>query len=500
LTFNNSYSIGNIYFTFGNNEDETVGPNNDDFVQIALRFPTDEVFDMSVTNFILSFGQVNITSFPVTTNLEFLDSALNPRTFSTTGSDLGLIARSTKNGVEYDQEEVGDIVSSIRLTKKWHHLCDGTQLLTAGYQSTGVPNSRLQAVLWNELFGIPKYGTGEFFCTARNPANPMVFTNNTAGAVPATADGTVPTGFTFSRVHIGNSGYGVYSFNIFAPTMHTGDFVIWNVAFGAAGSSVGTSGFSKSTIRSGSGSRAEITRWTAIAPATLAGKYFQFSNPTTSYYVWFKVDGTGTDPAPGGTGILVNLLSTDSPSGVAEKVSAALTGAEQTAVTTVAGSAIVPGAYFNFQTVGGPTTLYYVWYQRNGVGTDPTPSGRTGIKVSILSTDTLTQVQTKTVIAMNSMYFAVPDFRGQFLRGLDKAFNYDTDLRFSFVYGIGGLSIGSFQFDNNLEHQHMYQTVGPGTGIAEGASTISLIQTLSANSGGTESVPYNAAVNFFIKY
>lgn len=42
------------------------------------------------------------------------------------------------------------------------------------------------------------------------------------------------------------------------------------------------------------------------------------ANDATLYYVWYKVDGSGVDPAPGGrTGILVNVTSTDSAAQVA---------------------------------------------------------------------------------------------------------------------------------------------------------------------------------------
>ncbi len=46
----------------------------------------------------------------------------------------------------------------------------------------------------------------------------------------------------------------------------------------------------------------------------------QAGNLGTKYYVWYKVDGAGTDPAPvGRTGILVNILSSDAWSAVATK-------------------------------------------------------------------------------------------------------------------------------------------------------------------------------------
>ena len=45
-----------------------------------------------------------------------------------------------------------------------------------------------------------------------------------------------------------------------------------------------------------------------------AGEYFTFSAPVVSpqaYYVWFTVNGAGTNPAPGGIGIVVNVVTAD---------------------------------------------------------------------------------------------------------------------------------------------------------------------------------------------
>jgi len=48
------------------------------------------------------------------------------------------------------------------------------------------------------------------------------------------------------------------------------------------------------------------------------------TSPTDNYYVWYTVDGAGTDPTPGGTGIQVDVLSTDTAAQVAQKTAAAM--------------------------------------------------------------------------------------------------------------------------------------------------------------------------------
>jgi hypothetical protein len=60
---------------------------------------------------------------------------------------------------------------------------------------------------------------------------------------------------------------------------------------------------------------------------SMAGNYFLLQNvgDTQSYYVWYKVDGAGTDPAiMGATGILVNILNTDNPDSIAAKTAQAI--------------------------------------------------------------------------------------------------------------------------------------------------------------------------------
>jgi uncharacterized phage protein gp47/JayE len=76
----------------------------------------------------------------------------------------------------------------------------------------------------------------------------------------------------------------------------------------------------------------QITQFTCPTGAQFsiggAGKYF-FMNSAgniTNYYVWFNVNGSNSDPAPGGTGIQVAILSGDSASNVAAKLALAVNG------------------------------------------------------------------------------------------------------------------------------------------------------------------------------
>jgi flagellin-like hook-associated protein FlgL len=67
------------------------------------------------------------------------------------------------------------------------------------------------------------------------------------------------------------------------------------------------------------------------------GLYNLFYSPTTSYYTWYQVDGAGSNPNAGGTGIQVNISSAWSANQVASAAASAINSATGGAVTAVAG-------------------------------------------------------------------------------------------------------------------------------------------------------------------
>ena len=67
--------------------------------------------------------------------------------------------------------------------------------------------------------------------------------------------------------------------------------------------------------------------WTVeFEDAPSAGQYFEPSSDSQNLYVWYKVDGAGTDPAVPGkdAGVEVDITSADSPTAVSEKTAAAV--------------------------------------------------------------------------------------------------------------------------------------------------------------------------------
>lgn len=125
-------------------------------------------------------------------------------------------------------------------------------------------------------------------------------------------------------------------------------------------------------------------------PATgLAGKSFYFNTLQTNrflyqfentlvtsnlYYVWYTVDGSGSDPASSGIGIRVDLLSSDDAAAVATKTKAAIVAFPVTGISAIT---TVSPTQFTFETTilgQGPNTVP----QATDIDTGFTFGGSTG--------------------------------------------------------------------------------------------------------------------------
>lgn len=525
LTITPTSSFAQIPIAFGNNSGKTIGANNDDFLQIAIRFPTDIVLDALITdNIVTPDTGATINNFPTTTDAQFRYQSIAGwmPTPNPDGSDLFLPVKLTLQGMLYDDAEIGDFVQESGFNTYTNGLCttsnrlliNGMQLETSGYSPLGIPFARLQSKYWNATVNCPIYGTGPNYFTVFSPFNTatMTVSNNSSGTVTAPADGSVATGFTFTtNTPIANTF--AQSF-MYGPTTF---FVVDLTAGATTAPSAGTSGFTVAVYRFGSAVNTEIDLFAAVAATSLAGTYFTFVTVSGhSFYVWFKVAGSGADPAPGGTGILVNLATGDTAQIVAQKCFAAINCWQYSTITTLAGSSVPAGSYF---TINSTTTSYYVWYTVDGVGTDPKPTGKLPIPVVILSTDTNAQVATKTQIAMNSKYFAVPNGPAIFLRNLDNNANLiDTDPRYSYVPGITGNMLGTLEFDDIRSHVHANTAVtnltnasgllqgSGGALLPDGGSGYQQVTVTASTTvtnvafGGPQTVPINANANFVILY
>lgn len=530
IVLNTSYpSIPfSIPLIFGTNIGKTLGINNDDFLQIAIRFPTSSSFNCLIGDFGLTDNNVQVNEFPAIPNNKFVYEStsgwLDVPNYE--GNDYYLPILNTAEGQVVDYSRVGSVFSALytstySITNNFPvRLCDGSSYVYSESSILRIPNRRLGDFLIKDspLPNTPKFGTGDDYATAyQNYGNSSILrlTVNSSGTPISNAtDGS--TSWVFSNVTTGiNSiNYDCYNFNASNSIL-----CILNSLNVLGNPSAGTSGFTigfpspLTTFKYFSFSIETIAASLLANPLNPA-RYMVFYNSTTQYYIWFQIT-TETDPAPGGTGIKVLLKSTDTAQDVANVLRETINCFLITNITIT--GLPLPGQYWLFQTKPGFFNRnFYVWYKVDGVGADPLVSGRIGILVEVLSTDNTSQVMTKTLSSINRYQYKVPDFRGMFLRGLENNVKWDADLltRFSTITGISGANIGTFEFQQFLSHKHDAITGGtPGylsqgsTIIREGggpfeanANPLTAIQVNIQSAGGNETRPINSAVNWYIYY
>lgn len=514
FTLGTSYSSFNASILFGTNENKTIGTAGDDYVQIVLRLPPTGIQAAEFDDFALTINEEKLTAFPTQTEAQQIGPSLAGWTTNPdfNAMDLYLPIRLGPEGFVFDDSNIGKIVASTNLLPGIGELiCNGTTYRTNDYSSDGIPYARLQAKLFNGT--VPIYGTGSTFVTATQETgvtNDLIFSTNTFGTATAPADGAVPTTFTFTPIHLpASAGFGLNAYlngtNILraistatnaglitSPNAHTSGFTI-----------VDDRNIDTTTIKH------SFTVQTIAAAGIPAGGYWTFStnNPgLTPYYMWFTINGAGVNPAPGGTEIKVDLLSTMSAQDVAVVVSAALNAGRQTLIVAVAASAVTAGSYWTFGTPN--SNSYYVWYKKDGAGTDPAVVNATeGIEVDILSADTSAQVAAKTALAINKAYFAVPDLRGVFLRGYDPTtiWDYESGSRWGNIPGVYGDMLGTFELDDFLSHIHsaaVYSLAAGHNALFSNQDTggAQSSTAFTEGTGGPETNPVNAYVYWMIKY
>jgi microcystin-dependent protein len=458
------------------NEGKSIGSLDDDTLSFMLCVPPEQTYDINTTNWLITDGDIDVQQYPEEPTAENQYRALFTVRRPVEGLGIENMANNlllplilTKEGVAYDHSRVSkieaamyestyDSVQDIWYGQEGELECRGSTLQTDGYSKEGVPWSRLQQVLYIPSLNIPRYGTGKDFITTFHylPTNDHIVLNtNTAGSVTALTDGSVSTGFTFNAVKQGDN---TYSFE--AGIGGDAELYITNTVAGETlnqAADVDT-GFDVSTHILGIDHPSDPTKHLAEVVnididviAGLAGKHFLISNTTTDYYVWFKVDGSGTDPAVGGrTGILIDILSSYTVAEVRDIVAHALRGYYVAGITAIAASGMTAGAYFEFY--NHLAQKWYVWYEIDGAGTDPAIAGaQKGIKVSLLSSDTAVDVAFKTMFAINNTSFSLPDLRGYFLRAWDHGRGADPDA--GTRHG-GGDQVGTWQDDVFRSHNH----------------------------------------------
>lgn len=526
LSFGTEWTADQFSFVFGSNDGETISTGN--YVKIAIYYPTASTSDSYLTNVVLTFGSVTVTAFPPLPDYEMKTESqggflplLNPD-----GSDLYLPIRSTKYGFEYDHTVIGNIRAKFTYSDLMPNVedgelaCDGARYRVTGYSDIGIPYSRLWNKLYDSTLKIPITGTGPGYfagVVSTNDTAELRIINNSAGAVTNTADGSSMTGFTFRNIHKIQSGTNYHSqcFLITADTFWINTFYTGIVAAPNAH----TSGFTIPVggYQPGAANLNAIIQVKTVADssASLRNKYFTFDVRTSNgggtqlYHVWFTVDGSGSDPAPGsGQAIEVDLTTDDSAAIVAQKIQEALNGWQISYVKTLAASTLSGGQYFTASGAvsGGPENDFYVWYTVDGTGSDPMVSDAVGIKVELDGTDTAAEVAETTRVAINEQYFAVPDFRGITLKGWNNGaippIDRDTARRWSLVPGIIGDVLGTFQLDFVKSHFHELPgtpAAGAGPGNVAGGTSFAA-PIASGFSGDSQNTVFNAYVHYVILY
>ncbi len=231
------------------------------------------------------------------------------------------------------------------------------------------------------------------------------------------------------------------------------------------------------------------------------GLYFDFSSDTALYRFWFDT-GTEGAPAAGGRNLVRIILDvTYSDKDVAKVLANAISGSQVYQMDFNTATLPIPAnSWFQFTAT---SVNYFGWYNVDGTGVQPAGTG-TPIEIAVTSSETAQTMATKTVTAINSYQFAVPDLRGVFLRGIDSTGEWDIDHgnRWSFNNINSPSRVGSMELDQYLLHEHSVaitadgataQTFGSGGGADKGLG-------LTTANGGAESRPVNMYVNYAIRY
>lgn len=184
-----------------------------------------------------------------------------------------------------------------------------------------------------------------------------------------------------------------------------------------------------------------------------------------------------------------------------------------TAVFTCAAHGFTGGERIRLSTTGAlptgltTTTEYFVIYVSTSTfNLTATQGGTVGLTTSGTQSGTHSLTQSLYGLGDRTTTFALPDFRGVFLRGVDSTRGLDTSR-----------ILGSYQTDLTKSHQHLqnYATLGLWDGGASGygasvqgftpgiyfswfGTAGSVVNTNAT--GGTETRPTNVAVNYCIRY
>lgn len=533
FTVTPTYSYFNLFIDGIAGDTGQRGTDNNDRIFITLRGPSG-TWDIQTTGWVFAGGNLDLTYFPTMTNAEMAAQSLNGFVDlpNPNGAQLGLTQSLTLKGMIWDDSEIGEIktfLTAKNFTGSIHNtsnllLMDGNSYVTEEHSPLGIPYFRLQQYLWDNTNNWPIFGTGVDFATSYvSPTdNSAILLNTNQPLAQANAvDGSISTGFSFSNLQSGDN-----SINMFAYVTDTvGQVLIMSTTpmtlASADYASAGTSGFSVQQIYPQPINALAPPYNTdflnvyqlvnlEISSLPAAGTYFTFTNTSGNpFYVWFTINGGGSDPAPGGTGILVKLNSGFNIAQAASLIRDAISGFCSSYIN-MASFSYTPSSFFEFQ---ANNLNYFVTYIVDGVGT--ATIGGIPIYVQVSSSDNTDQIALATQIAINSYKFATPNASGCFFRSMNQNAgniigNPPQSLanRFSLTdYPSSNLQ-GTYEFSDNIAHSHELvlfldgvNGVGPTESVgAPQLSNAGQPSWPTQSSGNVESRPFNMGVFYAIKY
>ena len=185
-------------------------------------------------------------------------------------------------------------------------------------------------------------------------------------------------------------------------------------------------------------------------------------------------------------------------------------GGEVSWIGVTAPATIPAGSYFEFQTTETTNRDFYVWYKKDALGDDPAVPGKKGIEVDILTADTDAIVASKTHAAINMMYFAIPDLRGAYLRMTAAGTPEIADPAEIWNHTLSippSDMIGGYMMDDVRSHSHnsTHASANPTTAEPKEnghatSSPLNYSTPPTTHTGGDETRPYTAIINYVIKY
>lgn len=490
---------------------KTVGINGDDNVQIKIRMPLNSVANIEVTNVYFKRGGA-ATEYPfissdqtdsIIKGLEIPDHAL----LTDFPNDLPL----------YPAEQAFNTLSLLPddnniLTLDWvppipigSGLFWFTETLPAGPWVGAKGQALLKAGQYRRLYNVwgIDYGTPtDNYALVLNEGSSFIVKTTDPGLVlPASVGSTTFTIEILSPSY--NSNINFTSFNM---AQNVATFTNKNNGAFSPVAADGNSGMTITVISNGSPTTKASWSIAALPASSLTqSHYFQYDSDAGAFYIYFIIDGVGSDPViPGRIGRALRLEGTNTDVDVALRLQYAVQGNELDRITPTVIGLISPGHYWEFSIKG---QNLYNWFKIDNVGNDPALGGKIGVRTDLHSTDLQTAIVSAIIDSINPLYYLTPDTRGYFMRVWDDGAGRDPDAatRTARPDGVSGDHVGTTQLDEFKSHNHEsfdghnFLTVFPGVYATAGGDARA-DSPFTANTGGAETRTKNFYYYQIIRY